>query len=627
MINKSSIFFFAVLFLSGPLMAQDKKALALFEKGKADFMNRDYDSALDNFKKYLGKDSSITEVYFRMGQIYESKRDVANASHYYRRIIEKDSANKAYTLAFTYLGSRALENHEFEKAKKYLNVSLQNTNKNSIVYQQLTRQLRTCEFGIQAIANPLNIKPQVLPEVLNFKSKQYFPVFTADNSTIFFTARDEQTDENIYYSELKKEGWVSPKSISEQINTPYNEGTCTISADGKIMVFTSCEGRESLGSCDLFITRRTGDSWSTPTNLGPAVNSRSWDSQPSLSSDGNKLYFASERPGGFGRKDIWMSELKLDGTWKTSVNLGPKINTSQDEVSPFIHANGYSFFFSSNGREGMGKFDIYLATTQKDVIGEPVNLGYPINTADDELALFVTADGKKAYYSVDKTGSVKLFEFSIPEQLSVQINKIHYLKGYISDRKTQKPLYSNIELINLKNNEKVSTFLSDPVTGDYMAVLPSEGEYGIYVSTPDYLFKSLRFKFSKEEDWEGKLLNVELDKIEKELTEVLNNIFFDSGSSVLRDESIPELEKLTELLKKNASVKIEISGHTDDIGNETDNLNLSRTRAQSVIKYLQTNGIGAERLIATGYGETKPLVKNDSEPNRQLNRRIELKFL
>lgn len=627
MINKSVIFFFAVLFLSGSLMAQDKKALALFEKGKADFMNRDYDSALDNFKKYLGKDSSITEVYFRMGQIYESKRDVANASHYYRRVIEKDSANKAYTLAFTYLGSRALENHEFEKAKKYLNVSLQNTNKNSIVYQQLTRQLRTCEFGIQAIANPLNIKPQVLPEVLNFKSKQYFPVFTADNSTIFFTARDEQTDENIYYSELKKEGWVSPKSISEQINTPYNEGTCTISADGKIMVFTSCEGRESLGSCDLFITRRTGDSWSTPTNLGPAVNSRSWDSQPSLSSDGNKLYFASERPGGFGRKDIWMSELKPDGTWKTSVNLGPKINTSQDEVSPFIHANGYSFFFSSNGREGMGKFDIYLATTQKDVIGEPVNLGYPINTADDELALFVTADGKKAYYSVDKTGSVKLFEFSIPEQLSVQINKIHYLKGYITDRKTQKPLYSNIELVNLKTNEKVSTFLSDPVTGDYMAVLPSEGEYGIYVSTPDYLFKSLRFKFSKDEDWEGKLLNVELDKIEKELTEVLNNIFFDSGSSVLRDESIPELEKLTELLKKNASVKIEISGHTDDIGNETDNLNLSRMRAQSVIKYLQTKGVGAERLIATGFGETKPLEKNDSEENRQLNRRIELKFL
>lgn len=627
MINKVVIFLFAFLSLSGSAMAQDKKTLALFEKGKADFMNREYDAALDNFRKYLGKDSSMTEVYFRMGQIYESKREVANASRYYLKIIEKDSANKAYTQAFTYLGSRALENHEFEKAKKYLSVSLQNTNKNSIVYQQLTRQLRTCEFGIQAIANPLNIKPQVLPEVLNFKAKQYFPVFTADNSTIFFTARDEQTDENIYYSELKKEGWAAPKSISEQINTPYNEGTCTISADGKIMVFTSCEGRESLGSCDLFITRKTGDAWSTPVNLGPAVNSRSWDSQPSLSSDGNKLYFASERPGGLGRKDIWMSELKPDGTWKTSVNLGPKINTSQDEVSPFIHANGYSFFFSSNGREGMGKFDIYLASTRKDIMGDPINLGYPINTSDDELALFVTADGKKAYYSVDKTGSVKLFEFSIPEQLSTRINKIHYLKGYITDKKTQKPLYSNIELVNLKTNEKVSNFLSDPVTGDYMAVLPSEGEYGIYVSTPEYLFKSLRFKFSEDENWEGKLLNVELDKIEKELTEVLNNIFFDSGSSVLRDESIPELEKLTDLLKKNASVKIEISGHTDDVGNETDNLNLSRLRAQSVIKYLQTKGIGAERLVATGHGETKPLVKNDSEENRQLNRRIELKFL
>lgn len=619
--------FFVLFFLSLSLAskAQDKKALIYFEKAKGDFVNRNYSSALNNFEKYFERDSSKIEAYYRVAQIYESFRNVSEASKFYSKVIEKDSNAVTYVQAYTYLGTRALENHDFLTAKKYLNVSLANTNKNSIIYQQLLKQLRTCEFGIEAIANPLNIVPKPLSSVVNFKSKQYFPVLTADNTSMFFTSREDNGDENIYVSTFENNEWKTPKGISEKINTPFNEGTCTISADGKIMVFTSCEGRQSFGSCDLFISKKVGSDWSEPENLGDKVNSRYWDSQPSLSSDGSKLYFSSERPGGRGRKDLWMSETDENGHWQSAVNMGPNINTDHEEVSPFIHANGYSLFFSSNGKEGMGKFDIYLSTLQNNHAQEAINLGYPINTGDDELSLFITADGKKAYYSVDKEQKVKLYEFDIPNKLADKFNKTYYLKGFVLDQKTKKPLYSTIELVNIASGKKVSKFLSDPITGDYMAILPGVGQYVLYVETPNYLFKSINFDFSK--DFENQRLDIHLIKIEKETTEVLQNIFFDSGSSVLRQESFLELSKLNDLLNKNPSLRVEISGHTDDVGNDNTNLDLSKKRAAAVVEYLTQKGIVTTRFETKGYGETKPKVKNDSDENRQLNRRIEMRFL
>jgi len=617
--------FIVLLFISVSVFAQDKKTLILFEKAKKDFMERKYDSALENFEKYLEKDSSKTEAYFRIAQIHESFRNQKKATAFYLKVIEKDTSGVGFVQAYTYLGSRALENHRFEDAKKYLTVSLKNTNKNSIIYQQIQKQIKTAEFGIQAIAKPLNINPEPLTDVLNFKNKQYFPVLTADNSTIIFTARNDLEDENIYISENKNNIWSKPVGISKEINTPYNEGTCSISADGKIMVFTSCEGRDSFGSCDLFITKKEGDKWSIPQNLGPNINSNFWDSQPSLSSDGSKLFFSSERPFGFGKKDLWMSELDEKGNWKKALNLGKNINTNYDEVSPFIHANGYSLFFSSNGKEGMGKFDIYLTSIKRGFADEVLNMGYPINTGDDELSLFISADGKKAFYSVDKNEKVSLYQFSIPSELSDKIDRTHYLKGFVLDQKTQKPLYTTIELVDKITGEKISKFLSDPITGDYMAILPGDGEYVLYAETPNYFFKSLKFDFTKDD--EGKRLDILLTKIEKETKEVLENIFFDSGSAVLRKESDIELKKLKELLQKNVSLKVEISGHTDDIGNELTNKELSKKRAMAVVEFLKTEGISAERILPIGYGEAQPKVKNDSDANRQLNRRIELKIL
>lgn len=605
--------------------SQDKRALFYLDQGEKEFKLRKYNEALTNFERYFLRDSSSQLAYYRTAQIYESFRNTNKAVEFYQRTIRFDTSKVNYPGAYMYLGARALDDSHYEEAKKYLTTALENTNKNAMAYQQIQKQLRRADMGMKAMANPLNIRPEKLTATINARQKQYFPVLTADGNTLIFTAITGNEDEDLYLSRRVNGTWESPVPIATNINTPNNEGTCSISADGKIMVFTSCEGRRSFGSCDLFITRREGDSWTEPENMGPFVNSPYWDSQPSLSPDGSRLFFSSDRPYGVGKKDLWMSTMDEDGKWSRAVNLGPGINTPENEVSPFVHANGTSLFYSSNGREGLGNHDIYMTSIRENFGAESVNLGYPINTSGDESGLFISADGKSALYSKQEGDQTYIYEFQVPRELASRFDRIYYIKGYIKDAKTQKPLYSTVELVNSRTGERVSRFLSDPVTGDYMSVLPEEGQYIMYIETPGYFFKSLKFDFKQGN--ENQELDIHLTRIEKETKETLENIFFDTGSARLRSESDIELKKLTEMLKRNPKLTVEISGHTDDVGNDKANLELSNRRADAVVDYLKGKGISAERLVAKGYGETQPKVKNDTDANRQLNRRIELKVL
>jgi len=608
-----------------PAFTQDKRALLYLDQGEKEFRLRKYNEALANFERYFLRDSTSQLAYYRTAQIYESFRNTAKAVEFYQKTIRFDTAGVNYPVAYMYLGARLLEASRYEEARKYLSTALENTNKNALAYQQIQKQIRRADMSIKAMANPLNIRPEKLTATVNARQKQYFPVLTADGNTLIFTAITRNEDEDLYVSRKVNGSWETPAPIAQNINTPNNEGTCSISADGKIMVFTSCEGRKSFGSCDLFITRREGDTWTEPENMGPFVNSPYWDSQPSLSPDGSKLFFSSDRPYGFGKKDLWMSTMDENGKWSRAVNLGSNINTPENEVSPFVHANGSSLFYSSNGREGLGNHDIYMTSIRENFGAESVNLGYPINTAGDESGLFISADGKSALYSKQEGDQTFIYEFQVPQELASQFDRIYYIKGYIKDSKTQKPLYSTVELVNSRTGERVSRFLSDPVTGDYMSVLPEEGQYIMYIETPGYFFKSLKFDFKQGN--ENKELDIHLTKIEKERKETLDNIFFDTGSARLRSESDIELKKLTEMLNLNPRLSVEISGHTDDVGNDKDNLELSNRRAAAVVEYLKGKGISADRLVAKGYGESQPKVKNDSEANRQLNRRIELKVL
>lgn len=603
------------------------KAREYYDKALKNITERKSVDAIENLQKAIDNDSTFSEPYFKLGQINEAARNQENAINFYTKAIELKPEQVNYTQGYTYLGIRLMKAGDYKKAKEYLSFSIKNVPENSPVKKQLTRQLEQCEFGEKATNIPLSFKSAEMGSTINFKNKQYFPVLTADNETLIFTARSEDGDENLYTSKLINDTWSAPESISSNINTTDNEGTCSISADGRTLVFTSCDSKNSLGSCDLYISKKIEEEWSVPENLGSSVNSSFWEAQPSLSNDGRVLYFSSDRQGGYGRKDLWVSELQENGNWTRAINLGNVINTVNDEISPFIHANGRTLFFASDGHLGLGGLDLFMTETKAGSYAKPENLGFPINNYQDQVALFITSDGKKGFYSSDVNNSIKLFEFDIPKKLSDKFKRANYLKGIVQDAETKKNIATEIELIDLKTNQTITRIKSDATSGAYTAVLPNGSQYGLFVSKPNYFFKSLTFDFSEKTDAGGKMVNILLEPIKKDVKEVLNNIFFDSGKSELRPESFIELDRLYLLLKQNPTLKVEISGHTDDVGKEADNQILSEKRALSVAEYLIKKGINPQNIQTIGYGKTRPLFPNDSEENRQINRRIEMSIL
>ena len=620
--------FWLLLFLgvAESLRAQSPEAKEWYDKGMKSFTARKTDEATASLLKAIEKDSTYAGAYFKLGQMNEVARKEALALQYYSKAIHFKPDEPAYRQAHTYVGTRALRAGDYEKARPLLEFALKNSAPGSPIVKQLSRQLENCIFAIEAKNNKLSFKTADMGNVINFGSYQYFPVLTADNETLIYTARSETGDENLYISQLINRQWSKPKRISANINTTANEGTCSISADGRTLVFTSCDAKDSFGSCDLYISRKTGNDWSTPENLGASINTREWESQPSLSNDGTVLYFSSRRYGGFGEKDIWMSELK-NNQWAAAVNLGSAVNTARDEVSPFIHANGHTLFFASDGHTGMGGFDIFLTERKTNVFSNPENLGFPLNNHLDQVAMFISSDSKKGYYSTDTPRSTRLVEFEIPDEISRKFSRVSYVKGIVQDASAKKNLSADIELIDLKTNQLIERVKSDELTGEYTAVLPNGSHFGLFINKPDYFSKSLSFDFSEKTDAEGKIINILLQPIRKDVDIVLNNIFFDSGKAELKPESFAELDKLQKLLQQNASLTVEISGHTDNVGKDTDNHVLSEKRAAAVVAYLTAKGINASHIKAAGYGETRPLLPNDTEENRRLNRRIEMKIL
>ena len=626
------IFIVLFFFLSINIFAQNPKAKDFYDKALKNLAERKSAEANENFFKAIKTDSTYSDAFFKLGQFYESTRNQENALKFYAKAIELKPNELTFTQAYTYIGTRLMRAGNYEKAKQYLSFSLKNSSPNSPIVKQLTKQIEQCSFGIEAQKKSMNFSSVEMGNTINFKNKQYFPVLTADNETLIFTARSDDGDENLYTSQLKEGNWTEPKSISSKINSPYNEGTCSISADGHTLVFTSCDGKDTFGSCDLYISKKVGEEWSTPQNLGEKINSPFWDAQPSLSNDGRILYFSSERPKGYGRKDLWMSELGENEIWTKATNLGNIVNTLNDEISPFIHANGHTLFFASDGLIGMGGLDLFMTEQKSGIYTKPENLGYPINTYEDQVALFITSDGKKGYYSSDIKSSVKLFQFDIPKELSDKIIRVNVVKGIVRDAQTKKNISAEIELVDLKTNQAGATVAlqkikSDSLSGEYTAVLPNGSQYGLFVSKNNYFFKSLTFDFSEKTDAGGKTINVLLEPIRKDVKEVLNNIFFDSGKFDLRSESFAELDKLQKLLKQNPTLKVEISGHTDNVGKDSENQILSEKRALAVVNYLLNNGTNVLNIKSIGYGSSKPMLPNDSEENRQINRRIEMKIL
>ena len=468
--------------------------------------------------------------------------------------------------------------------------------------------------------------PENLGDSINSKLLEYFPSVTIDGNTLVFTRRIGQED--FFVSEKKNGVWSTAVSLPGNLNTEENEGAQTISQDGRMLIFTGCNMEDGQGSCDLYVSYLTKNGWGERINMGRIINTEYWESQPSLSPDKRTLYFAARDPSGFGGSDLFVCYLQANGQWGTPRNMGPEINTSGDESCPFIHADNQTFYFTSNGHPGYGGTDLYFMRQQPDgKWGKPQNLGYPVNTIDDEGSLIIASDGKTAYYAsdgADSRGGLDIYSFQLPNQ--VRPFKTLWVKGNVFDEKTKQGLPSAVELINLATAQTISKVQTDE-EGNYLITLPIGNDYAFNVNRKGYLFYSENFFLKQSSTDTTYTINIPLTPIEINASIVLKNIFFDVNKAELKQESMIELDRVIQLLKENPAVKIEIGGHTDNVGKPADNLVLSNNRAKSVINYFLYKGIPADRISSKGFGETKPVAENTSEAGRAKNRRTELRVV
>ena len=638
--------FFLLLICSFSSLAQptlstkSNKAIELYTEADNFRVRGQHSQAIELLDDAISKDKKFVEAYYRLGLVYMTIKNFPKAIQNYEKGLSLTDDIKKQKVFWYDLGEAFLLTGQYDRAIEMLTQFVKVENQNKQKLDRANLMLKNAEFAIKNQAVKAKYQQRKLSDTVNRFAMQYFPVLTVDQQELIFTRRlagvGAEDDEDLVIARKDPKGrWFSPVSISKNINSKFNEGTCTISADGRKLIFTSCTGRRGYGSCDLFESIKIGNDWSEPVNLGPNVNSYDWESQPSLSADGRTLYFVSDRRGGYGRRDIWYATLNDNGQWTKALNLGTPVNTQYEEYSPFIHVNGRTLYFASNGLVGFGGFDLFFSEKLENGWSLPENVGSPINDHEDQFSLFITADGKKGYYSHEEMTPSgipmgRLYEIQIPENQQVKY-KSNYVKGVVKDKKTGKELKARIELFDINKNAIVSLVNSDSISGEYLMVLTQGSEYALYVNKKGYLFQSLSFNYSVPiaigTDFEPLIINIELEPAEKGSVSVLKNIFFEVDKFDLKEKSITEIEKIVQFLVENPSIQVEISGHTDNTGNDSYNQQLSEKRAKSVYSYLLSKGILQQRLTSKGYGASHPITSNDTEQGRQQNRRIEFTVL
>ncbi len=615
--------------------SSNKKAIALFETALGFYSKGDLANTKSYIKAALEKDPNFIEPYLLIADIENELQQFDKEIEAFSKIIK---INPDYNPKIYYLVAKSeMKVGNCQDAETHLNKCLSYENVDAETDSMANVLIKNASFGAKAIKNPIPFNPINLGEYVNTEFKDYWPSLTADENTMMFTvtlpAKNRlpngkiQMQEDFFITHKNDDGsWSPSSSVGPPLNTDGNEGAQAISADGRFLFYTVCNRKGDYGACDIYYSQKNGQRWSTPVNMGPPISTEFWESNPAPSADGRILFLTSGRKSDSrGGRDIYMSKKKEDGTWSEPVNLGDSINTSRDEYAPFIHPDGKTLYFSSNGWPGMGGQDIFVSRLKKDgTWSTPKNLGYPINTYVDDFGLIVNAHGNLAMYSSNRKGSRDwdIYQFELyPESRPTPVN---WVSGIVYDAITNQKLEANIEMLELETSESVTCLKSDPISGAYLVCIPGEKNYALNVSKNGYVFYSDNFSLQGVTDFTKPYkLDVPLTPIQVGVSVVLKNIFFDTDLCDLKLESKAELSKLIAFMNDNKNVKIEIGGHTDNVGSQEHNIKLSQNRAKAVFNYLIEHGIVASRLSYKGYSFSKPISTNETEQGRALNRRTE----
>ena len=598
-----------------------------YESANQLIKGRKFDEGISLYEKCLNKEPSFIEAHWSLASVHKNLGDLEvsfyHLDQYYLKA-EKSliSAKKLMILMEQYFNQGL-----YSKANECLAQFKRNR---MFIDQKDSLMMASITYAFNNQKGKSVLLPKALPISVNRFYTQYFPTLTIDNNTLIFTKRAGDSgsyDEDLVVSQREYGVWSSAKLLSRNIYSEFNEGAASISANGRTLIFTMCDKGRTIGSCDLFISRKYGEVWSSPENLGEVVNSKNWDSQPSLKADGKTLYFSSDRPGGLGRRDIWYTQFKAN-TWTQPKNMGIIINTTKDDVTPFIHTNGENLIFASNGRVGFGGFDLFMSEFKESRWQVPKNLGSSINNNLNQLSFIISADGSMAYFSQDfktEQGKIKSHIVQLPIASDSLLKRTSsYIFGRVVDAISKEPLKAKIELFDIFTNElKYSTF-SDSVSGEYLFALNEGLNYGVYAGAKGYFFEDFRIDIHHSISGNADTLDITLFPLKIGESMILDNIYFELDSYELTQNSLSELEIVAAFLVENR-VQIQIEGHTDQTGDPAYNQGLSEQRAKAVYDFLIEFGISSDRLNFIGLGATQPVEMDPTMSDK--NRRIEFRIV
>jgi outer membrane protein OmpA-like peptidoglycan-associated protein len=668
----------AFFFLPESLSAQTYKKF--MRMGDRHFKVGNYEKAVDFYKKALKLKKGNVKATYKVGLAYLYSDDELPSLEYISRVYKLDPGiDKDIEYQ---LGLSLIYHERFNEAREAFE---QYAQKSASRKSDVDRRIRQCTVADSLYNHPVPVEIIQL-ESLNSKFNDYTPlIYDNGNRLVFTSNRAGSTGglkiydsyyEDIYTAEKIDNEWGNINRIGPAVNLKYHDAAGSISPDGKeLYLYYEYSGG------NIYKSVRKNDTWGEPEPLGKEVNSVFWETSASISSDGNTLYFASERPGGFGGLDIYKSELSKEGEWLPAVNLGDKINTPQNEDSPYVTPDGSRLYFGSSGHPGMGGEDIFYVELSNGKISQPVNLGYPINSVFNDNYFMPTPNLTEGFFASMRPGgkgSADIYQVkmsatpvkaqpllastnpaleekpvdqpipaplnNIQEKAVKEESTIYYdqnllenqkahtvvsvLKGKVIDSSTGAPLKAELKLVDNTTNTLLARVITDSETGDFELVIPHGGNYGVSTRKEGYLFNSLNFDMPEFQEYQEIDTHIIMRKAEAGSKVILKNIFFDIGKSDLRIESLGELDGLKELLNDNPALVVQINGHTDNIGNALANKILSKKRAESVVSYLIEQGISQQRLTAKGFGEERPIVSNDDEKDgREINRRTEIEII